>query len=111
MKSLKEVTLKLTEGGERCCSYPGSRGDDRKIHRVGRCIVDLASVHGNCPSLLNFNGLAIGNIPQSLEFSKWSGKVKTIAYKDYVSSGGEKKMRKWAGTRWFNKKPVIPGLQ
>ena len=74
MKSLKEVTLKLPETGPGPCSYPRSRHDDRKIHRVGRCLVDIASVHGNCPALTNFNGLPIGRVPQSLEFSKWSAR-------------------------------------
>lgn len=111
MKSLKEVTLKLSEGGERCCSFLRSRMDDRKIHRAGRCIVDITSVYRNCPSLLNFNGLDIGHISQSLEFNKWINRVKNIAYQDYLSSGGEKEMKKWAATRWFKKKPQIPRLQ
>ena len=111
MKSLKEVTLELTEDGERSCSYPRSKYDDRKIHRAGRCIVDIASVHGNCPNLVNFNGISIGHISQDLEFGKWSSKLKTIFHKDYLKSGGQKEMKKWAGTRWFKKKPVIFGLQ
>ena len=108
MKSLKELTLELTEWGLFSCSYPRSRYDDRKIHRAGRCVVDIASVYGNCPSLVNFNGLNIGHVPQSLEFNKWSNRVKKIAYQDYLSSGGKKEMKKWAGTRWFKKKPEIP---
>ena len=85
--------------------------DDRKIHRAGRGIVDITSVYRNCPSLLNFNGLDIGHISQSLEFNKWINRVKNIAYQDYLSSGGEKEMKKWAATRWFKIKPQIPRLQ
>ena len=111
MKSLKEVTLELPKGGEMCCSYPRSRMDDRKIHRAGRCIVDIASVHGNCPNLVSFNGISIGHISQASEFGKWSSRVKAIFYKDYLKSGGKKEMKKWAGTRWFKKKRVFPRLQ
>ena len=111
MKSLKEVTLELTEGGEMSCTYPRSKMEDRKIHRAGRCIVDLASVHGNCPNLVNFNGIRIGHISQALEFGKWSSRVKAIFHKDYLKKGGKKEMKKWASTRWFKKKPVIPELQ
>ena len=74
MKSLKEVTLKLPETGGRPCTYPRSRWDDKKIHRAGRCVVDITSVHGNCPELTSFNGLPIGGVPQSLEFNKWSSR-------------------------------------
>ena len=35
-------------------------------------------------------------------------RLKLIAYKDYVRSGGEKEMKKWAATRWFKKKPLTP---
>ena len=111
MKSLKEVTLGLNKGGKWCCSFPRARYDDRELHRLGRCIIDVASIHGNCPSLVTFNGIRIGHISQALEFGKWSSRLKTIFHKDYLKSGGEREMKKWARTRWFKKKPVIPGLQ
>ena len=111
MKSLKELSLDLPKDGEMCCSYPRARLEDRKIHRAGRCIVDIASVHGNCPSLINFNGLDLAHISQDLEFREWSSKVKAICYKDYQKRGGQKEMKKWAGTRWFKKRPEVPRLQ
>ena len=111
MTSLKEVTLDLTEDGKFSCSYPRARYDDREIHRAGRCIIDITPVLGNCPSLVKFNGINIGHVSQSLEFGKWSGKLKTIFYKDYLKNGGQKDMKKWAVNRWVKKKPVIPGLQ
>ena len=61
--------------------------------------------------LVKFNGINIGHVAQSLEFSKWSNRVKTIFHKDYLKNGGQKDMKKWAVTRWVKKKPVIPGLQ
>ena len=66
MKNLTEVTMEMSkaEGASKdCCSYQGSKMDDRRIHRTGLCIIHLATLFRNCPRLENFNGINIGSVP------------------------------------------------
>ena len=68
MKNLTEVTMELSKAegvSKDCCSYQGSRMDDRRIHRAGLCIIHLATLFGRCPRLENFNGINIGSVPMS----------------------------------------------
>ena len=111
MKNLKEVTLKMTEvtgpSGE-CCTYQGSRRDDRKIHRAGLCILNIGALYGFCDNLQRYNGIYIGDISKSLKFPQWSAKVKKLFYAEYVRAGGQKELRDWARRRWFSKQPPVP---
>ena len=111
MEKLTEVRLEMSEttgdSGD-CCSYQGSRLDDRSLHRTGLCILHLGALHGHCPSLNIFNGIQIGQISQSLKFSKWNAAVKKLFYEDYVSSGGEKELKEWSSKRWFSRQPPVP---
>ena len=127
MKNLTEVTIEMSkpEGGSKdCCSYQGSRMDDRRIHRNGLCVINLGTLFGRCPRLENFNGINIGKIPmfptshQSTkdkdkgpvnDFGKWSRKLKPLFHEEYLRNGGRfKEMKPWASKRWFFRQPSVP---
>lgn len=92
-----------------CCTYQKSKSGDRKIHRLGLCIIHLGSLYGNCPRLERFGGIEIGKISQEkLSFPKWNAKVKKLFHEDYVKAGGEKELKSWSSSRWFSKRPVVP---
>ena len=128
MKNLTDVTMKMSsaEGSKKdCCTYQGSKMDDRMLHRAGLCIIHLGTLFARCPRLQNFNGVDIGDFPmfptskratkatkatkENNHFSKWNLKMKPLFYEEYQSSGGELDMKSWASKRWFSKQPNIPG--
>ena len=131
MKNLTEITMDMagSEGSKKdCCTYQGSRLDDRRIHRAGLCIINLGTLFARCPRLQNFNGVDIGQFPmfptplrkrktaaastsatkEINHFSKWNGKMKPLFYKEYLSSGGRLDLKTWCSKRWFSKKPSVP---
>ena len=123
MKNLTEVTMEMSKAegsGKDCCTYQGSPMSDRKIHRVGLCIIHLGTLYGRCPRLENFNGINIGGFPlippapsstKGNHFSKWNKKMKHLFHEDYLWHGGRlEETKAWASKRWFVKQPTIPSL-
>ena len=113
MKKLTEVSLEMsaaTEDSGDCCSYQGSRLDDRRLHRTGLCILHLGALHGHCPRLEKFNGIHIGQFSKLQRFPKWNAAVKKLFYKDYVNSGGTKELKDWSRKRWFCRQPPVPRI-
>ena len=126
MKNLTEVTLEMSSAENKdCCTYQGSRMDDRKIHRDGMCIIHLGTLFARCPRLQNFNGVNIGEFPmfptskrakktkektkENNPFSKWNAKMKPLFYEEYQRSGGQMDWKSWCSKRWFCKQPSITG--
>jgi len=113
MKKLTEVRLEMSEttgdSGD-CCSYQGSRLDDRRLHRTGLCILHLGALHGHCPRLEKFNGIHIGQFSKLQRFPKWNAAVKKLFYNDYVNSGGTKELKDWSRKRWFCRQPPVPRI-
>ena len=121
MKNLTEVTMEMSRsespGGD-CCTYQGSKKNDRRIHRAGLCIIHLGTLYG-CPRLKNFNGINLGKFPLAPTyqtptedlFSKWNGKVKQVFYQDYLRSGGQLGLKSWSRRRWFSSQPSIPAVR
>ena len=121
MKNLTKITMDMarSEGSKGdCCSYQGSKTDDRKIHRAGLCIINLGTLFSRCPQLKNFNGINIGKFPMSQmastsqpatkdPFVQWIGKLKPLFHKDYVRSGGHLDTKSWSRKRWFSRQPSI----
>ena len=117
MKNLTEVTMDLvnSEGPQDCCSYQGSKMNDRKIHRAGLCIIHIGTLFGRCPRLNSFNGIKIGKFPMTPtslpaskdSFTKWNRKVKLLFHKDYLLSGGHLDIKSWSRRRWFSRQPSI----
>ena len=99
MKNLTDITMEMAgseaEGSKKdCCSYQGSKMDDRRIHRAGLCIINLGTLFARCPRLQNFNGVDIGKFPmfptprrkktketrEINHFSNWNAKMKPLFY-------------------------------
>ena len=129
MENLKEINLTFdkADSNEDCCTYFKSKIDDRKIHRQGLCVLNLAAAFENCPKLEKFMGIDLTSTfsqenekkkkrkqekekdkPQELTFSRWSLRVKKLLYEEYTKQGGTMEMKHWSRSRWVSKKPVIP---
>jgi len=128
MKNLTDITMEMAgseaEGSKKdCCSYQGSKMDDRRIHRAGLCIINLGTLFARCPRLQNFNGVYIGDFPmfptprrkktkeakEINHFSNWNAKMKPLFYEEYLCSGGWLDKKTWCSKRWFCRQPSIPG--
>ena len=113
MENLREIDLNFREAthhDEDSCSYfeKKCKDDDRKIHRQGLCILNLAAAYDNCPKLEKFMGLQMSGVMGELTFQKWNSRVKELLYAEYIKMGGELEMKQWCSTRWVSRKPIVP---
>ena len=110
MKNLREIKLSLAPiDGDHSCSYPHSNTYDRRLHRVGLCIINVGALHRHCPNLVSFDGINVGHISHSLEFNEWEKKLKKLFHADYIRRGGDRPYRAFR-SRWLTSKPSVPDI-
>ena len=108
MKNLREIKLTLAPAdGDQSCCYPHSKTSDRRLHRLGMCIINVGATHRLCPNLVSFDGVDVGHLSHSMEFKEWEKKLKKVFYNEYVRRGGDRPFRAFR-SRWFKSKPSVP---
>jgi len=111
MENLKEVVVKPRSKSGSVCTYWHSRVDDRDMHRVGLCCVNIGSMYKTCPMVIRFMEVDLESMMcKSMKFSKWNAKVKKKFYDVYRKSGGTMELQTWCKKRWFSKPPSVPSM-
>jgi len=105
MENLKELEVKLDTSHPNSCTYWKSKADDRSLHRVGLCAVNIGALYENCPKIVKFMGVEVGSISQDMIFNKWNSRIKKKFYQLYLDQGGTKEFKAWSKTRWYTRRP------
>ena len=119
MENLKEleVTAHPPPGdNDDVCSYFKSKADDKKTHRLGRCVVNIGAAYEFCPKLKMFNGHNLAELPltradrskSKLTFPFWTKRLGEHFHEDYTKSGGTMDLKAWTKNRWFSTPPTLP---
>ena len=111
MSNLREVIVKPQSLPDRnngyMCTFWKSRTDDRNIHRVGLCCVNIGTTFKRCPKLVRYTGIELPSLTpvQNIKFSEWNLILRRKFYDNYLSAGGLMEFKEWCKLRWFTRQP------